>query len=169
MTIICDQCHARMQQSKNTRHKKVLHDCKRHTAHCIASTHSAVLPGGYPTPVLASGWHPNPVLNGYLTCPGQGSTPVLSWQEGAPVPDGGTPILGYPACNPWPGIEYHLARNRIPPGQDWGTLQPGMRYSPGKDLGKNLGLGYIPRYEWTDTCENCLTHSLDVGSNNVIQ
>ena len=114
-------------------------NCTRHT------TCSITCPGGYPSldsvGVLQS-WP-----GGYPS-PGQGCASVLT--AGTPVLVWGTPVLGNGyAC---PGVP--LSQVSGTPGKDlepetwertwdWGT--------PGKDMGKNLGLGYPQNRTWNQT------------------
>ena len=117
--------------------------------------------GSYSSLNLAGGGVPQ-------SYPGRGegySSPVLaggvpvSWSPGQdwiPCPPG----LGYPPPPPRPGLGYPTspARTGLPPSLDWGTYFPcqdwgtplertwhqilGYPPPPGKDMGKNLGLGY---------------------------
>ena len=77
-----------MKQVKFKWNKKVLLcDRKRHTAHCVASTHSAVLFWGKPCPDWG---YPNPVLaGGTYPCPG-----VPPDGTGAPQVRTGVPFQG---------------------------------------------------------------------------
>ena len=127
--------------------KVLLRDRKRHTAHCIASTHSAVLSlWGEGVPLSWTGGMP--VL--------PGGTPVLmgvpkSWLRGTTVlPGRDTPVLRYPQSG-W-GTPHQVVELGYPPGKDlgpetwertwgWGTPRKGPGKRKGaKDLGKNLVL-----------------------------
>ena len=109
--------------------KILLHERKRHTTHCVASTHYAV-PVGVPPILTWDGITPCPDLRwGYtpLSWPEMGYPPVLTW-------DGVPPILtldGFTLHKSWPGMEVSplpLARQQYtsPPhcphrGVDWQT------------------------------------------------
>ena len=98
------------------------------------------------------------------------STPVPAW--GYPRDGRGTLLVGTGVPHSWDWD--------IPPGWDWGTPQVrlgylcemtwdqksnkenGTRVPPGKDLGKNLGLGCPPPCGQRDTCENSAFPSLQM-------
>ena len=137
--------------------KVLLRNRKKHTARCVASTRSAVLPwGGRSTPVLSggggvphspilAGGYPSPVL-----CVGWGGVPQSypGWETCPGVPP------SWEWVPPWPGLGYPPppSQNCGTPGQDWGN-------PPGKDLGPetwertwNWGVPTVDRQ--TDACEN---------------
>ena len=107
--------------------KVLLCECKRHTAHCIASTCCAALSnpdlvmGGYPVPGPGE------------PCPrSKGGTPSQVW-GGTPSPPSSRPgqggIHGTPSTWTWDGVPPYLDLG-------WGTPLPGpgMGYPPYLDL-----------------------------------
>ena len=136
--------------------KKVLRECKRHTAHHVVSTPSVVLTGyppGRVLPVLTwPGGYPSwvPPLAGYPPAgysPWQGTPPVLTWPGGYPMwvppwqgpPQTGYPLAGYPQQGT-PQLDlagYHPLG--VCPMEFWVMLQSIMGY------------GYPPR---------CLPHGI---------
>ena len=93
--------------------KVLLHERKRHTTHCIASTHCAALSnpdlvqGGLPSP--RSGRVPSPKSGGY-PIPGPGGYPI-------PGPGGRTPI-------PCPRGTPSKVQGGGTPSQVWGVPHP---------------------------------------------
>ena len=102
-----------------------LSSCVNATARSVASTRSAVLSRRrrrYPSPVLARKYT-SPVLVGRgvpQSCPGLGSTPVLSW-------------LGSTQCCPY----WEVPQDRVIPAWDLDTPCLGLGYP-------HLELGYSP-------------------------
>ena len=134
--------------------KDLLHECNRHTAHCVASAHYAAL-----TPNWGGGGLPP-------SRPAWGDTPLQSWQ-GAPSSslNGGTPS-GWHQVSPWEGWgNPHI-------GKDGGTHLSGLDWIPYPLLGMNGGIplleldGGTPCQEGWGTPEVWTDTHLDVGSKN---
>ena len=119
----------------------LLRERKRHTAHCVLSTPSVVLPG-YPPP----SW---PGQGGYP--PAGGYPPVLTWPGEYPTPpQHGTPQQDTPPVLTWPGAVPYLGNppGRVPPSWTWQGTPQCLSHGILGNIAKHYGIWVPPL--WTD-------------------